>query len=81
MTQSESFEAIARHVRENLLKEPEFQIKTLALEEEFGLADPWYQEFQRWLEERGHPFYFRMGWQRADGHQSGHVVFSLSSLE
>jgi hypothetical protein len=79
MSQPDAFEALDRHVRERLLKEPEFQVKTLTLEETFGLEDPWYQDFQRWVADRGHPFSFRMGWQRTDGHQSGHVVFARKS--
>ena len=41
-----------------------------AAEETFGLEDSWYQDFQRWLADDGHPFYCRMGWQRSDGHQT-----------
>ena len=81
MSQSDSFEAIARHVLEKLREEPEFHIRTVALEETFKLEDPWYQDFQRWVADHGHPFYFRMGWQRSDGHQSGHIVFAVSNFE
>jgi len=80
MNQSESFDAIARHVREKLREAPEFHIRTVTLEETFQLEGPWYQDFQRWVADHGQPFYFRMGWQRSDGHQSGHVVFSVSDF-
>ena len=79
MSQSESFAALARYACERLIKEPEFQTRTLDLEEKFGLEDPWYQDFQRWVAEQGHLFSFRMGWQRSDGHQSGHLVFVRKS--
>ncbi|MEK7953210.1 hypothetical protein [Luteolibacter soli] len=81
MSQSESFEALASHVREKLQEEPEFYIRTLTLEETFGLVDPWFQDFRRWVADHGQPFYFRMGWQRSDGHQSGHVDFAVSDFK